>query len=182
MTRIARHHATPEGRTGGVAHMLAAMTSDSAAGRRARPAPTGETHHHRHGPGLRRKHLVAVELGHRPAIRATRKHTTSAVRPMAAPANTAKRSGISTRRWRCSPDFYQAYANRALIHRYPRRPGKRARPTTTARIQLNPSYDAAYIGRGNLYRKAGRTQEAFNDFQKAIQLDTTDPRATTIAA
>ncbi|TIU52959.1 MAG: tetratricopeptide repeat protein, partial [Mesorhizobium sp.] len=44
-------------------------------------------------------------------------------------------------------------------------------------IRINADYDAAYIGRGNLYRKAGRTQEAFNDFQKAIQLDTTDARA-----
>jgi tetratricopeptide (TPR) repeat protein len=50
-------------------------------------------------------------------------------------------------------------------------------PTTTARSRSIASYDAAYIGRGNLYRKAGRIQDAFNDFQKAIQLDTTDPRA-----
>jgi tetratricopeptide (TPR) repeat protein len=44
-------------------------------------------------------------------------------------------------------------------------------------LQLNPQYDAAYIGRGNLYRNAGRTNEAFADFERAIQLDTTDPRA-----
>ena len=58
----------------------------------------------------------------------------------------------------------------------PRRPGEALADYNRA-IQINPNYDAAYIGRGDLYRKAGRASEAFNDFQKAIQLDTTDGRA-----
>ena len=44
-------------------------------------------------------------------------------------------------------------------------------------LQINPNYDVAYIGRGNLYRKMGRDLDAFRDFESAIQLDTTDPRA-----
>ena len=44
-------------------------------------------------------------------------------------------------------------------------------------LKINPNYDVAYIGRGNIYRQAGRIDEAFGDFNRAIQLDTTDGRA-----
>jgi len=73
------------------------------------------------------------------------------------------------------PEFLPAYSNRALIQRFSG--NQKPRSTTKPFDQINGNYDAAYIGRGNLYRKAGRTQDAFNDFQKAIQLDTTDARA-----
>ena len=56
-------------------------------------------------------------------------------------------------------------------------PGRPRSATTTAPSSSTPNYDAAYIGRGNLYRLAGRSNEAFSDFERAIQLDTTDPRA-----
>lgn len=51
-----------------------------------------------------------------------------------------------------------------------------------AALQINPSYDVAYIGRGNVYRMAGQDDQAFNDFDRAIQLGTTDGRAITIVA
>ena len=74
------------------------------------------------------------------------------------------------------PNFYQAYANRALIQRF-LGDQQAALNDYNRSIELNSNYDAAYIGRGNLYRKAGQTRDAFDDFQRAIQLDTTDPRA-----
>jgi len=68
------------------------------------------------------------------------------------------------------PRFYEAYANRALIHRFLGDQASAAADYSAA-LRINPNYDKAYIGRGELYRRAGRVDEAFGDF------DTTDPRA-----
>ena len=96
---------------------------------------------------------------------------------MAAPASTARRCRISTRADPAQPEFLPGlFQPRADLPLSSAIPGK-AQADYNRAIQINPNYDAAYIGRGDLYRKAGQTQHAFNDFQKAIQLDTTDGRA-----
>ena len=96
---------------------------------------------------------------------------------MAAAASIARRCRTSTGRIAAQPELlpglFQPRADPPLHGQ----PGQPRWPTTTARSSSTRHYDAAYIGRGNLYRKAGRIQDAFNDFQKAIELDTTDPRA-----
>ena len=57
-----------------------------------------------------------------------------------------------------------AYANRALIHRF-LGDQQAALADYNRALQINANYDAAYIGRGNIYRLAGRTNEAFQDFR-----------------
>ena len=72
-----------------------------------------------------------------------------------------------------NPSFYQAYSNRALIHRFTWRSGRRAG-------RLQSRHPDQFQLRRRLYRPRrplpqGRPhQDAFNDFQRAIQLDTTD--------
>jgi Tfp pilus assembly protein PilF len=75
-----------------------------------------------------------------------------------------------------NPGFYQAYANRALIHRR-KNQDDRALADYNQAIQLNQSYDVAYIGRGNIYRQRKQLDAALADFNRAIELDTADPRA-----
>jgi tetratricopeptide (TPR) repeat protein len=45
-----------------------------------------------------------------------------------------------------NPNFYQAYANRALVYRNMGNSAQAAADYSKA-IQINPQYDAAYIGR-----------------------------------
>ena len=40
-----------------------------------------------------------------------------------------------------------------------------------------PSYDVAYVGRGNIYRQRQRLDQALADYNRAIELDSPDPRA-----
>jgi tetratricopeptide (TPR) repeat protein len=75
-----------------------------------------------------------------------------------------------------NPNFYQAYANKALIEHYMGNDVQSVADYARA-IQINPNYDEAYIGRGDVYRQAGHLDQALNDFQKAIDLNTTDGRA-----
>ncbi|KAE8236083.1 hypothetical protein A4X03_0g9560, partial [Tilletia caries] len=62
-----------------------------------------------------------------------------------------------------NPQFFQAYANRALVYRNMGKPVEAAADYNAA-LKINPNYDVAYIGRGNIYRQAGRIDEAFGDF------------------
>jgi tetratricopeptide (TPR) repeat protein len=74
------------------------------------------------------------------------------------------------------PDFYQAYANRALVERDMGRDDLAFADYQQA-IVLNASYEAAYVGRGNMYRLRGQYDFALADFGRAISLDSNDPRA-----
>ena len=75
-----------------------------------------------------------------------------------------------------NPNFYQAYANRALVERRLERDDLALADYNRA-IQINPNYDVAYVGRGNIYRQNGQLDLALADFNRAIQLDSSDPRA-----
>lgn len=77
---------------------------------------------------------------------------------------------------RLDPQYFQAYANRALINRQTNKPAAAVKDYSAA-LRINPRYDAAYIGRGNVYRVAGRNKEALLDFERAIQLGSSNPRA-----
>lgn len=100
----------------------------------------------------------------------------SADRPTDAAASIARPCAISTRRSNSTPASTKLTPTARAHLPLHRRSGEGA-------VRLQPrhpdqfSYDTAYIGRGDLYRRAGHTDNAFNDFQKAIQLDTTDGRA-----
>jgi tetratricopeptide (TPR) repeat protein len=74
------------------------------------------------------------------------------------------------------PDFYQAYANRALVERRINKDDLAFADYNQA-IQINPSYAVAYVGRGNMYRQRKQIDLALADFNKAISLDANDPRA-----
>lgn len=74
------------------------------------------------------------------------------------------------------PQYFQAYANRALINRQMNKQVAAVKDYSDA-IRINPRYDTAYIGRGNVYREAGRNKEALIDFERAIQLGSANPRA-----
>ncbi len=94
---------------------------------------------------------------------------------MGARVTTTGRQGL-LHALQLDPNFYQAYANRALVLRQMNKNPEAVADYNRA-LQINPNYDTAYIGRGNIYRVANRNREALADFQKAIDLNTTDPRA-----
>ena len=76
-----------------------------------------------------------------------------------------------------NPRFYQGLCQTARWSSATWASRRAQQPNYNTALQLSPNYDVAYIGRGNLYRQAGRLDDAFGDFNRAIQLDTTDPRA-----
>lgn len=78
------------------------------------------------------------------------------VPPMASPGATRVALRDFDQAIALNPNFYQAYANRALVYRYMGDSTKAVQDYKRA-IQLNSQYDAAYIGRGNVYRQAGRS-------------------------
>ncbi|ACT56909.1 tetratricopeptide repeat protein [Candidatus Liberibacter asiaticus] len=77
-----------------------------------------------------------------------------------------------------NPRYYKVYANRALI-RYKMGDVPMAIRDYGTALKINPDYDVAYIGRGNIYRdeRYSDLQKAFADFDRAIQLKTSDGRA-----
>ena len=161
-------------RSGGCAAVAALLAGLAAC--RLPDRPDRRNHHHRCRAGIRAEHLVADRC-HPAQPAAIRKPTMCAARPMAAAASTARRCRISTRRSSCSPNFYQAYANRALIHRFLGDQAGRARRLQPRRSRSTPTMTPPISAAATSTARPGRTSDAFNDFQKAIQLDTTDPRA-----
>ncbi len=84
---------------------------------------------------------------------------------------------ISTRRSISIRAIHQAFANRRSSNATWATP-RSAHADYNAALHDQPSYDVAYHRpRQDLYRQAGQLDSAFNDFNKTIQLDTTDPGA-----
>ena len=131
----------------------------------------------------RRQRLGRLGGEHRLAVRrwcsrtpTTPAPTMSAAPPTARPATYAPRSPISTRpssstrpSTRPMPTARWSSAGRATTTAPSR--------TTTRRSRSTPNYAPAYVGRGNMYRQRKQTDLALADFNSAIQLDPTDPRA-----
>ncbi len=75
-----------------------------------------------------------------------------------------------------TPNYYQAYANRALIYVKMKRLDQAMADYNQA-ISLAPDYGVAYVGRANLYRAMNNMPMALADYGKAIQIQADDPIA-----
>ncbi len=74
------------------------------------------------------------------------------------------------------PQYYQAYANRALVHISMKNYDQAAADYERA-LRLSPDYVAAYLGRGRLHKHNRNFARALADFRKAIQLDPSNAMA-----
>jgi tetratricopeptide (TPR) repeat protein len=74
------------------------------------------------------------------------------------------------------PGYYQAYANRALVHARMKN-FTRAMSDYNRVIEIAPDYHIAYVGRGELYHKRKNRSLALADFSQAIELRGEDPVA-----
>ena len=82
-----------------------------------------------------------------------------------------------TRAIELNPRFYPGLCKpRTDPPRHRRSRALRSRITPRA-FKINSQYDAAYIGRGNVYRFTGNSRQALRDYERAIQLGSTNPRA-----
>ena len=122
-------------RSGGAALMAALLAGLAAF--RLPERPDRRTHHHRHGARVGAEHLVA-DGGHRPQPQDPEAYN---VRGSAYGRGGKYREALKDfdKAIELNPNFYQAYANRALIHRFLGDQAERARrlqPLDPAQCQL----------------------------------------------